>query len=330
MTAELKTSNIFKARDITVRLKNVAGGGWVINGASIEIQDKKIIGLIGESGSGKSVFWKSVLGLLDEDCWDITGSAGLLNRPLDFRDKESARKIRGRDVAVILQDPMSAFDPIFTIETHFWETAKAHTDMKRSEVRELAVDALRRLYISNPERVLFSYPFQCSGGMLQRVMIAIAVMSRPTLLIADEPTTSVDITVHREILQLLRDLHNRSNTSILLISHDLRSVTNIVQEINVMYGGYLIERLSAQSVRENRLFHPYTVKLLQARPSFSKNKLTTIPGSPPALSERQSGCPFFPRCSEAAMGCEAYDMREIPCGGNHMVRCAKYLGNTVC
>ena len=295
----------------------------VITETDIKIKTGEIIGLIGESGCGKSVFWKSVLGLQDPNVWELEGKAWIREKPVDSQNSEELRSIRGRDAAVILQDPMSSFDQVFTIEQHFWETAKAHTSWSRQETAARAEELLRRLYIREPGQVLKMYPFQCSGGMLQRIMIAIALMMEPAVLIADEPTTSVDVTVQREILSMLKELNQKQQTSILYISHDLKAVESISDYVYVMYAGYVVESFPVSHLQEGNVRHPYTQKLLEARPSFTKKRLPVLQGRPPELLERQSGCPFAARCPLADEACKTFDMKKTAVTENHMVRCRK-------
>ena len=280
----------------------------VISAADLSVNNGEVVALIGESGSGKSMLWKSVLGLTDPAQFLSSGKIYLAGKQVDPRDNKSLPAMRGKDVAVILQDPMNAFDQVFTVGHHFLETARAHTNWTKKEVLEKAAALLRRLYIRDPEHVLQMYPFQCSGGMLQRIMIAMALMMDAPLLIADEPTTAVDVTVQREIVSLLREVNRERNTGILYISHDLKTVEELADRVYVMYAGYLVEELSVENLKSGRARHPYTQKLLLSRPSFSKEELPVLEGNPPALYDRPSGCPFRPRCEFAVPACENYDM----------------------
>lgn len=257
----------------------------VVSHVNLSIREGEIVGLIGESGSGKTVLWKSILGLLDGQKWQPEGSVMLRGTGFDWKDRKAISLLRGKDISVILQDPISAFDQVFTIEHHFWETARAHTDWTRPETREKAITLLHRMYIREPEKVLAMYPFQCSGGMLQRVMIAIALLLEPSLLIADEPTTAVDVTVQRQIISMLQELNREKHTSILYISHDLKIVEKLVNRVFVMYAGNLIESFPVSHLNEAQVFHPYTKQLLKSRPSFSKEKLFAIARALAAKSE---------------------------------------------
>jgi len=316
--------NVFEMQDFTVTLEGGYGERLrVVSDVSLSIAEGKITGLIGESGSGKTVLWQTALGLRDPKHWSCAGGVWLAGRALDPGKPEAILRQRGESVSVILQDPMSAFDDLFTIEQHFWETARAHTNWSREETGYRAHALLERLYINDPAAVLASYPFQCSGGMLQRVMIAIALMFSSPLIIADEPTTSVDITVSREILAMLRELNKVNGTSILFISHDLKAVEHLADEICVMYGGYIVEQFPRGELSNGGAKHPYTRKLIAARPVFSKERLDVLRGNPPRLEERQSGCPFYSRCDFAEPACAAFDMRETLVSPAHSIRCRR-------
>lgn len=281
----------------------------VLSDIEMSVKEGQIIGLIGESGSGKSVLWKSVMGLLDEKNWEIS--------------KDAKVHVRQRP-SVILQDPMNAFDQVFTIKYHFLETSKAASKQEKKEVLNRAKFLMEQLYIRDPEKVLDMYPFQCSGGMLQRIMIAIALMDDCKMLVADEPTTSVDVTVQREIVALLKEINEKKHTGILYISHDLEIMENIADRIYVMYAGYLVEEFPASKLKSQEVLHPYTVQLLKSRPTFSKEPLYTMVGNPPTLMERQSGCPFAPRCGYKTGKCLEFDMKNHELSENHRIRCCRW------
>lgn len=315
--------SIFETENFSISLNQSGQRLRVVSDISLSIEAGKITGLIGESGSGKTVFWQAALGLRNPELWKTEGKVMLDGKALDSKNPQSFLKQRGEAVSVVLQDPMSAFDDMFTVEQHFWETAHAHTDWSRAETDRRALALLDRLYINHPADVLKSYPFQCSGGMLQRIMIAIALMLSSPLIIADEPTTSVDITVSREILVMLRELNEETGTSVLFISHDLKAVEHLADEICVMYGGYIVERFPRETLTGRKAKHPYTRRLMDARPSFSKARLDVLRGRPPRLEERQCGCPFFSRCDFAQPACAAFDMQETALSESHRIRCLR-------
>ena len=231
------------------------------------------MGLIGESGSGKSVTGLSIAGVHRPPDWQVSGSVSMDGVPVPLGNEDDMRRLRGEDICFVMQNPMSAFDPLFTIREHFQETREAH-GKKGADVDQIAIPLLERIHIRDPKQVLKSYPFECSGGMLQRIMIAIAVMNQPKLLIADEPTTALDRTVQYEIIRLLGELKG-SGSAILFISHDLKAVSYIADEIAVMYGGYIVETGSVHEIMEHPQ-HPYTRALISATPSYCKEVLPVL------------------------------------------------------
>lgn len=315
-------SDILTVKNYSLELKRDDSMYSVIRSADMHIGEGEIVGLIGESGSGKSMLWKSMLGLADPARWERRGEVKLNGKDIGSLTAAEAAGIRGKDAAVILQDPMNAFDQVFTIQRHFLETARIHKNWNDEKTQAKATALLRRMNIREPEKVLKMYPFQCSGGMLQRIMIALAVMLDTPLIIADEPTTSVDVTVQREIISILKEINREKGTSILYISHDLKVIESIADRIYVMYAGYLVESFPAAALQEGRVLHPYTIKLLQSRPSYTRDDLPVMKGNPPTLAQRQSGCPFAPRCDCVQEACRGFDMAETTMR-NHTVRCCR-------
>lgn len=315
-------SDILTVKNYSLELKRDDSMYSVIRSADMHISEGEIVGLIGESGSGKSMLWKSMLGLADPARWERRGEVKLNGKDIGSLTAAEAAGIRGKDAAVILQDPMNAFDQVFTIQRHFLETARIHKKWNDEKTQAKATALLRRMNIREPEKVLRMYPFQCSGGMLQRIMIALAVMLDTPLIIADEPTTSVDVTVQREIVSILKEINREKGTSILYISHDLKVIESIADRIYVMYAGYLVESFPAAALQEGRVLHPYTIKLLQSRPSYTRDDLPVMKGNPPTLAQRQSGCPFAPRCDCVQEACRGFDMAETTMR-NHTVRCCR-------
>jgi oligopeptide/dipeptide ABC transporter ATP-binding protein len=315
-------SDILTVKNYSLELKRDDSMYSVIRSADMHIGEGEIVGLIGESGSGKSMLWKSMLGLADPARWERRGEVKLNGKDIGSLTAAEAAGIRGKDAAVILQDPMNAFDQVFTIQRLFLETARIHKKWNDEKTQAKATALLRRMNIREPEKVLRMYPFQCSGGMLQRIMIALAVMLDTPLIIADEATTSVDVTVQREIVSILKEINREKGTSILYISHDLKVIESIADRIYVMYAGYLVESFPAAALQEGRVLHPYTIKLLQSRPSYTRDDLPVMKGNPPTLAQRQSGCPFAPRCDCVQEACRGFDMAETTMR-NHTVRCCR-------
>lgn len=294
----------------------------VVRDLSFRIPSGHLLGLIGESGSGKSVTGLSIAGVHRSPDWQVSGSVSMDGVPVPLGNEDDMRRLRGEDICFVMQNPMSAFDPLFTIREHFQETREAH-GKKGADVDQIAIPLLERIHIRDPKQVLKSYPFECSGGMLQRIMIAIAVMNQPKLLIADEPTTALDRTVQYEIIRLLGELKG-SGSAILFISHDLKAVSYIADEIAVMYGGYIVETGSVHEIMEHPQ-HPYTRALISATPSYCKEVLPVLKGIPPTLRNRPKvGCPFAPRCPMCEHACEEYDMSAVTIGGRKC-RCRRSL-----
>ncbi|MGN1032032.1 MAG: ABC transporter ATP-binding protein [Intestinibacter sp.] len=309
----------FKVENLNVDIKLDNKFVSVINDVNFELEKGKILGIIGESGSGKSVTCTSLMGLLNNKKWNCKGSMKLNSQEFDLSDAKSFEKLRGIKIGMIMQNPMSAFDPLFTIGDHFIETKKAHTNESKDQILKSAKNILSRMRIKNPEKVLTLYPFECSGGMLQRIMIGIAVLIKPHILIADEPTTALDQTVQYEILKIIKEL-KENGTSIIFISHDLKIVQSVSDYIAVMYGGYIIEKIKNDDMELN-ISHPYSKALLDSRPKFSKKRLTVLEGTPPTLLERSEGCPFYNRCKNAVNDCLYFDMNEKNISEEHFIRC---------
>jgi nickel transport system ATP-binding protein len=224
----------------------------VVKDVTLRLGQGEVLGLIGESGCGKSLTCMAVLGLLDQGQWRVSGDVKLKEADILGVNKEALRILRGREMAMIMQNPVQAFDPLFTIGSHFRETIGSHQKMNRKESRDMAVNMLLWVGLKDPLRVLDRYPFQCSGGMLQRVMIALALVMRPAVMVADEPTTSLDLTIQYQILGRLEELRSRYCTGILLVSHDLGVVGLMADEIAVMYNGCIVEKPRRRNCSKTR------------------------------------------------------------------------------
>ncbi len=289
-----------------------------IRDVALTVKKSGCTGVIGESGCGKSLTCQAILGLLEQKKWSVEGRVLLCGEPVPIQDDTAMDAFRGRRMALILQNPVSAFDMRLTVGAHFCEGRRRR---EWGACLAEAADMLRRMHIREPEGVLRSYPFQLSGGMLQRVLIAMAIGSGPELLIADEPTTALDCTTQSEILYILRQLQCREGIAILLVSHDLKVVSGMADDIYVMYGGQVVEYGSKNDVLSHPL-HPYTRGLLRSRLAFSRQRLEVMEGYPPRLGEIAGpGCPFAPRCSSALKDCISVPqpLRELESG--HWCRC---------
>lgn len=295
-----------------------------VEGVSFDVYKGEVLGLVGESGSGKSVTALSVLRLLPrpssrvEEGEILFRGQNILSMPLT-----DLYRLRGGEISMIFQEPMAALSPLKTIEKQMVETVRFHSDMPKDKARVLALEWLRRVWINDPERQMKAFPYELSGGMQQRVMIAMAMMTGPSLLIADEPTTALDVTVQAEIFRLLRELKTGEG-SILLITHDMGAVNQMCDRVMIMYAGNLVEIASKKDIFENPR-HPYTLGLIQSMPrlGFPKERLETIPGQVPSIYNYPAGCRFRDRCPRAMAQC-ADKPPFFTVGPGHMAACFLY------
>jgi len=292
-----------------------------VDDVSLSVAEGEVLGLVGESGSGKSVTGYSLMGLVDAPGRIVAGSVKLHGRELVGLAERDWRALRGRDIAIIFQDPMLTLNPVLRIDTQIIEAIKAHADVTTARAREWAAEALAGVGIASPEDRLTAYPHQFSGGMRQRVAIAIALLHQPKLLIADEPTTALDVTIQGQILAQVQTLATKMKTAVIWITHDLSVVSGLANRIAVMYAGRIVEEGATADVLANPA-HPYTRGLLRSLPSQNKPgaRLTQIPGAPPRLLGERIGCPFAPRCDQAQALCADVDPAETLVG-NRAVRC---------
>ncbi|MCF2132080.1 nickel import ATP-binding protein NikD [Strepomyces sp. STD 3.1] len=261
---ETEESTVLQVRDLHVQIKNNNGSTPLVQGINFELKRGKILGLVGESGCGKTVTSMSILQLLDLKTTMVEGSIALKGRELNGLAEKEMRKIRGKDIAFIMQNPMNAFTPVFTIGHQFIETICSHTQWNKKQATELAIESLHHVNLPNPVDLLKHYPFQLSGGMLQRVMIAIAASLHPAIIIADEPTTALDVNNQKKVLHHLDKIRSEYGSSILLISHDLGVIAEMADEVAVMQHGRIVEKADVFQLFDNPQ-HEYTKKLLNAR-----------------------------------------------------------------
>ncbi|MFJ7975922.1 nickel import ATP-binding protein NikD [Peribacillus sp. JNUCC 23] len=258
-------SNILKVSDLHVQVKTKDGVSTLVQDINFELKQGKVLGIVGESGSGKTVTSMSILQLLDRKTARIEGSITIQGRELNGLDDKEMREIRGKDIAFIMQNPMNAFTPVFTIGNQFVESIRSHTSLNKKQAKELAIDAMQNVNLPNPAKLLKSYPFQLSGGMLQRVMIAMAACLHPSVIIADEPTTALDVHNQLLVLRHLDKIRSEFGTSILLISHDLGVISEMADDVVVMQHGRIVESANVFELFDNPQ-HEYTKQLLNARP----------------------------------------------------------------
>ncbi len=297
-----------------------------VDGVSFTLNAGEVLGIVGESGSGKSLTALSILRLVPSPPGRIEAKAiRFMGRDLLALDERRMNEVRGADIAMIFQEPMSALNPVFTVGEQIAETLRVHEGLDRNTARLRSLELLNKVGISNPEQRLRQYPHELSGGMRQRVMIAIALACRPKLLIADEPTTALDVTIQAQILSLLRDLQRELGMAVLLITHDLGVVAQVVDRVAVMYAGRIVEQGSANAVFEQPS-HPYTRLLLESIPSLDhdRDRLPTIPGMVPSLANLPPGCSFAPRCPYMIDACNAAVPALERVNAQHHARCIRW------
>ncbi|WP_428394846.1 ABC transporter ATP-binding protein [Lichenicoccus sp.] len=279
----------------------------IIENLSLRVAPREILGIVGESGSGKSMTALAIMGLIDAPGARVTGSVRYKGRELLGLRPRELRHLRGREIAMIFQDPMAALTPVLTIGWQIDEQIRAHESLTRTGARARTLDLLDAMGVADPKRTAERYPHQLSGGLRQRAMIAMALSCNPSLLIADEPTTALDVTVQAQILELLRSLTRDFGSAILLITHDMGVVAETCDRVLVLYSGNLAERGPTEALFA-RPGHPYTAALLASIPPLRGDRLARLPqiaGQPPNPAERPEGCPFQPRCAHAYAACEA-------------------------
>lgn len=301
------SETLLEVKDLRTQFKR-GKKDWItaVNGVSFNVNAGEIVGLVGESGCGKSVTSLSVMRLHNERLTKITGSIKFGGKEVLDLTTSEMQSMRGNEMSMIFQEPMSALDPIMRIEDQLAEAISLHnSNMSKAEIHERCVNSLKLVRIPEPEMTLRNYPHELSGGMCQRVMIAMAMSCEPKLLIADEPTTALDVTIQAQILALMEDIRNRRNTGILLITHDLGVVAETCSRVIVMYAGNIVEEAPVKELFANPQ-HPYTEGLIASVPRLGKrlHRLPSIPGSVPDLSVMPEGCRFAPRCKYAQDSCK--------------------------
>ncbi|PKK40380.1 Oligopeptide transport ATP-binding protein OppD [Clostridiaceae bacterium JG1575] len=315
--------NLLTIRDLHTNFLIHAGKVQAIRGVDIDLDQGEALGIVGESGSGKSVTMLSVMHLLDDNGRVDEGSIEFDGKDITHLSDNGMRKIRGNDIGMIFQDPMTSLNPVYPIGTQLMEPLLEHRRVSKATARKEAIEMMKKVGIPSPEKRLKQYPHEFSGGMRQRVMIAMALICGPKLIIADEPTTALDVTIQAQILELMKRLREETGTSIILITHDLGVVADVCSRINVMYGGVLVEKGSTDDIFY-RPRHPYTLGLLQSVPnpqSATKEKLIPIEGTPPDLIKPPLGCPFAARCSRVMKLCLTHRPPLFPVGPGHEAAC---------
>ena len=294
-----------------------------VNDVSYSLEPGKTIGIVGESGSGKSVSAMSILQLLDANGYIAGGEVLFEGRDLTKLSLNEMYRIRGNAISVIFQEPMTSLNPVFTVDRQLSEPFIIHQGKTKKEAHELALKMLADVQIPNPEAVIRQYPHQLSGGMRQRVMIAMALACRPKILIADEPTTALDVTIQAQILRLMNELQEEKGTSIIFITHDLGVINEMADDVAVMYCGQVVEKASARTIFSDcKMSHPYTEGLMFSIPRLdSKDKIEPIPGVVPHPLALPKGCKFAPRCKYCTKKCMEEEPELKDMGNGQLIRC---------
>ncbi len=323
---------LLEVKDIVVDFATRAGVARVLDHVSLKIEAGQTLGVVGESGCGKSMTALSIMGLVPNPPGEVTsGSIILEGENLIEADESRMRKIRGKEISMIFQEPMTSLNPVFTVGEQIAESLRLHEGMTSHEAWGKSVEMIRSVGIPEPEVRAKNYPHQLSGGMRQRIMIAMALACGPRLLIADEPTTALDVTVQAQIFDLLKDLQKKNNTSIILITHDMGVISQMSDYVAVMYAGRIIETGTTEEILTSPR-HPYTKGLiacvphLEENPSDERLPLMEIPGVVPPLTKLGKGCAFAPRCSQKIPECENTKPKMITCGSTQNAACLALSG----
>jgi oligopeptide/dipeptide ABC transporter ATP-binding protein len=319
-------TRLLQIEDLAVSFRTDRGEVEALSGVTLHLDEGEVIGVVGESGCGKSLTALSVMGLVPSPPGRIAAGRVLFRgQDLLALDDAAMTRLRGREIAMIFQEPMSALNPVFTVGEQVAEVLRVHEGLGRAAARERAVQMFARVGIPDPERRLAQYPHELSGGLRQRVMIAAALACRPRLLIADEPTTALDVTIQAQILALLADLQREFGMATMLITHDLGVVAQVVKRVVVMYAGKVVEEGPVEAVFE-RPSHPYTAALMHSIPALAEGqtRLPAIPGSVPAPGLWPPGCRFAPRCAYAVAACAGGVPPLFPVGPGHRAACIRH------
>ncbi|MGE6415247.1 ABC transporter ATP-binding protein [Planococcus kocurii] len=319
--------DLLKVEDLKVRFKTDNGYVSTVNGVTFSVRKGETLAIVGESGSGKSVTSLALMGILPANGEIYEGDIIFEDKDLRNLSKKEYRQLRGNEIAMIFQEPMTALNPVFTIGNQLRETMILHYKMSKDQAQKKGIEMLEIVGLPDAEKVMGRFPHQLSGGMRQRVMIAMALSCNPKLLIADEPTTALDVTIQAQILTLMRDLKEKSNTSIMIITHDLGVVAELADRVIVMYAGEVVEEAPIYELFENPL-HPYTKGLMTSIPKVHDrvDDLYSIEGTVPNPSNMPTGCKFHPRCPLGDIECTKIHPALEFVSENHAKRCIKVKG----
>jgi len=316
-------NKLLEVKNLTVKFKKGTKVGTALDNISFYINKNEILGIVGESGSGKTLTGLSILNLLPTT--EVKGEIIFKDKNLLALPEDKLRKIRGNLISMIFQEPMTSLNPVFTIGNQLIETIMVHKKLSRKEAKNFALEMMNLVGIAGGEKRLNNYPHQFSGGMRQRIMIALALCGNPELIIADEPTTALDVTIQAQILELLLSIRKKFGTSIMFITHNLGVIAKITDKVIVLYCGQIMEIAETEKIFKTPL-HPYTIGLINSIPDKTKRgkKLQPIPGNVPSIFEKISGCKFYMRCKDRMQRCgqNVPELSEIK--PQHLVRCFKY------
>ena len=323
----MKENRVLTIDNLTTTFESHKQKIQAVRGVSLHVDEGDILAIVGESGSGKSVTMKSVMGLLGENADVQADHLELLQKDLLSMSEKEKRKMRGKDMAMIFQDPMTALNPLKKIGYHMIEVLRRHQNLSKAEARKVAIDMLGKVGIPSAESRMDQYPHEFSGGMRQRVMIAMALCCQPRLLIADEPTTALDVTIQAQVLELMKQLIRDKEMSMLMITHDLGVVAEVCEDVAVMYAGRIVEKGTADDVF-NHMRHPYTEGLFDSLPNLKQRgeELVPIKGLMPDPSDLPPGCAFAPRCPYATEACTKAvpELTSVEGSATHFVACSAY------
>ena len=315
------SEHLLTVQGLDVRIDSARGTVRAVDGVSVAVGAGEIVGIVGESGSGKSTLLRAIMGLLPQTARVVGGTLAFDGRSMSFSDRGALKRLRG-DVSMIFQEPMMALNPIMPVGEQIAEAPRRRLGLSRRAARLRALELMRDVGIPASDRRYRAYAHELSGGLQQRVLIAAALSAEPRVLLCDEPTTALDVTVQRQILNLLADLRDRRQLGILYVTHDLAAVAQLCDRVEVMYAGQIIETGRARAVFEMPL-HAYTLGLLEALPDYrgARRRLVSIPGSPPSPVEPPAGCRFHPRCSFATRECREGTVTLHAAGHGHATTC---------
>ena len=317
--------NLLKVKDLRTSFFTQSGEVKAVNGVSFDLEKGKTLGIVGESGSGKSVTAYSIMQILSSAGKIVSGSILFNGKELIGADEKTIKDVRGNKISIIFQDPMTSLNPTYTIGNQLMEAILLHTDKNKQQAFDRAVEMLTLVNVNEPEKRMKQYPFELSGGMRQRVMIAMALACEPDILIADEPTTALDVTIQAQILDLMKKLQKELGMAIIMITHDLGVVAQMCDEVIVMYAGSICEQGTVDEIFYNPQ-HEYTKGLLRSIPTASSvgEKLKPITGTPIDLLNMPKGCPFAPRCENAMKICISEKAETVDVNDKHRVNCWQY------